>query len=655
MQNLYVKTQEKIRVDKKKYTFEQVNDPTFKSDYGRLINRGYVVFDFDEQPHINIISKIIDDKKLKCKKLITTRGVQYMFKTKLDKISCKNHEFNWLGLLCDIKGVGTQEQDKTAYQAIKVNGKIRQEEFLNCSSDEELDIAPSWLYHVPKKKEQIDLTKDKEGERNTLFFETLKIRAKKNGFSYDEYVEQAHLINNYVLPKGIKENELQNAIRQEAWDELNISDENKVLFAMSQNLIDYWGCLWTNGSIAFFNHNENRYDTNDMILKGYLQEKYKFENITTGRIEEVFKQMNIQLQTKPIYWRERDNEYILCKDKLVSVLKDEIRENTRTIYTDVYYPYELMTKEEFDNFNGRAKSFMEEISCYNKEKNPDVLKIIFECIGCMLAPTKPFAKIFIWYGNGANGKSLLLKLVKKIMGKFMTHSNILNVNEKFALESVITGIANVTDDVGITTIKETGILKSLIDGGDIEVNRKYKNSIWWKPNSQFIICCNSVPKIADTTQGMIRRLAFVPFEMQLDKKQIDIKLEDKLLNDIDNLRYIMTGAIFAYREAIKRGKLTEIEKQKDLMNDFLDENKTSIELFFDYLKEQQGSIDNLYKYLDGKTTDEIYFDYQEYRKPDPNIEKQKTFTRRFKRLLNSQITTERCTINGVSFTKYVLK
>ena len=284
-----------------------------------------------------------------------------------------------------------------------------------------------------------------------------------------------------------------------------------------------------------------------------------------------------------------------------------------------------------------------------------MLKIIFECIGCMLAPTKPFAKIFIWYGNGANGKSLLLKLVKKIMGKFMTHSNILNVNEKFALESVITGIANVTDDVGITTIKETGILKSLIDGGDIEVNRKYKNSIWWKPNSQFIICCNSVPKIADTTQGMIRRLAFVPFEMQLDKKQIDIKLEDKLLNDIDNLRYIMTGAIFAYREAIKRGKLTEIEKQKDLMNDFLDENKTSIELFFDYLKEQQGSIDNLYKYLDGKTTDEIYFDYQEYRKPDPNIEKQKTFTRRFKRLLNSQITTERCTINGVSFTKYVLK
>ena len=138
MQYLYVKTQEKKRIDRKKYTFEQVNDPTFTEDYGRLINCGYVIFDFDEQPHIDIISKIIGNSKLKCKKLITTRGVQYMFKTKLDKISCKNHEFNWIGLQCDIKGVGTQEQSKIAYQAIKVNGKIRKEEFVNCSNDDEI-------------------------------------------------------------------------------------------------------------------------------------------------------------------------------------------------------------------------------------------------------------------------------------------------------------------------------------------------------------------------------------------------------------------------------------------------------------------------------------------------------------------------------------
>ena len=657
MENLYVKTKEKIRQDKKKYTLKEVTAPTFTDDYARLVNVGYVYFDFDEQPYIDIISKIIDNSNLKCKRLTTTRGYHFLFKTRLNEIKDKSHEFNWIGLKCDIKGVGIEQISKTVYQSIKVNGNTRKEEYLNgATTDEELDFAPTWLYHVPKKKEQIDLTEDKEGERNTLFFETLKIRAKKNGFSYNEYAEQAYLINQYVLPKGLPENELKIAIREESWDELNINEENKLLFMMAQDLINHWGCLWANNDkVAFFNNVENRYDTNDMILRSYLQEKYKLENITTAKIEEVLKQMNIQLQTKSIYKRERDNEYILCQDKLVSVLKDDIKENTRTIYTDIYYPYELMTVNEFNNFTGRAKSFMEEISCFDKEKNPDILTIIFECIGCMLAPTKLFSKIFIWYGSGANGKSLLLKLVKKIMGNLMTHSNILNINDKFALENVITGIANVTDDVGITTIKETGILKSLIDGGDIEVNRKYKNSVWWKPNSQFVICCNSVPKIADTTQGMIRRLAFIPFEMQLNKNQIDIKLENKLLSDIDNLRYILTGSIFAYRNAIERGKLTEIEKQKDLITDFLDENKTPIELFFDYLKEQQGGLEKLCKFLDGKTTDEIYHIYKDYRSPDTNVEIQKTFTRRFKRLLPSKITTERCTISGTSFTRYILK
>ncbi len=644
-----------MRLDKKKYTFKQVTDPSFTEDYGRLINTGYVVFDFDEQPYVDIISKIIDDSKLKCKKLITTRGVHFMFKTNLYEIKNKSHEFNWIGLQCDIKGVGTQETNKSVYQAIKVNGELRKEDYIRCSSDDELDFAPLWLYHVPKKKEQIDLTIDQEGQRNNLFFDDLKIRAKKNGFSYDEYVEQAHLINNYVLPKGLDENELNNAIRQDAWDTLDIGSESQLLFSMAQDLIDYWSSLWTNGQIAFFNHDKNRYDTNEMILKSYLQEKYKYENISTTKIEEVLKQVNIQLQTKSIYWRERDGEYILCKDKLISVLKNDIKPNTRTIYTDIYYPYEIMTKEEFENFNGRAKSFMEEISCYDPVKNPDILKIIWECIGCMLAPTKPFAKIFIWYGSGANGKSLLLKLVKKIMGELMTHSNILTINDKFALENVVNGVANITDDVGITTLKETGILKSLIDGGSIEVPRKYKKSIWWKPNSQFVICCNEIPKINDTSFAMTRRIAFIPFEMHLEKDKIDVKLESKLLNDIDNLRYIMTGGIFAYRDAIERNHLTEIPKQKDLINDFLDENKSCIDLFYDFLIEQNGSLDDLCKYLDGKTTDEIYHQYGDFRQDDKNIEIQKTFTRRFKRLLPSKIELQRHSLGGHSFTTYILK
>ena len=171
MEKFFVKIKGKERIDKKIYKEEQINAPDFTSDYGRLISIGYVVFDFDEQPYIDIISKIIETSNLKCKKLITTRGCHFMFKTSFPKIKDNSGQFNWIGLKCDIKGVGTQQYGKENYQAIKVNGKKRKEEYLNgATTDEELDFAPVWLYHVPNKKEQIDLTKDQEGHRNEMFY-----------------------------------------------------------------------------------------------------------------------------------------------------------------------------------------------------------------------------------------------------------------------------------------------------------------------------------------------------------------------------------------------------------------------------------------------------------------------------------------------------
>ena len=200
------------------------------------------------------------------------------------------------------------------------------------------------------------------------------IRAKRNGFTYEEYVEQAKIINNYVLPNGLDENELNSAIRQDAWDTI-IEKNKQLLFDMVLDVINHFGCLWFNGQISFFNDDKNRYDTNEIVLKGYLQEKYQNENIRTSKMKEVLEQVNICLQNRSEYYRERSEEYILCDDELVSMLKDEVIPNTRTIFTDIYYPYKIMSLEEFTNFDGRAKQFMDEISCNNQE----ILNILVVC------------------------------------------------------------------------------------------------------------------------------------------------------------------------------------------------------------------------------------------------------------------------------------
>ena len=69
MEDLFVKTKGKVRQGKSTYSYEDVTSNSFKSDYGRLVPKGYTFFDFDNQPYVDKIIKIIEKSNLKCKML----------------------------------------------------------------------------------------------------------------------------------------------------------------------------------------------------------------------------------------------------------------------------------------------------------------------------------------------------------------------------------------------------------------------------------------------------------------------------------------------------------------------------------------------------------------------------------------------------------
>ena len=652
MNEVFIKCKGKARFGKKTYTKEEVTAPDFTDDYGRIVPPGYVVFDFDAQPYIDKMYNIVTDNKLKCRMLKTTKGYHFMFRTTLSKIADAIGTFNWIGLKCDIKACGVEEE-KQSYQSMRVNGIPREETLVNTDNWEDIDFAPKWLYGVKNKADRIDLTQDQTGGRNNLFHSELMMRAKKSSFSYDEYVEMAHIINNYVLPEPLEEEELNTAIRPEEWEGLELGEDKQTLLKMAEDLIQKLNCINVeNVGICFYDGDVKRYSRNIQKIRRYLQNKYGSQSILISRMDEVIDQVNVIIQTDSKYQYKRNQEYILCDNQLISMWKDEIKPNTRTIFTDVYYPYSIMTQEEFDSFDGRAKLFMKEISC----NNPDVEKVIWECLGCMITPSKPFGKIFIFYGNGANGKSLLLDIMGLLMGDLMTHSNILNVNDKFALEDVINGVCNVTDDVGITTLKETGLLKTLVNGSVINVDRKFKSPVKWKPNSQFVMCCNDIPRIADTSKGMLRRLAFIPFNMQLRNDEIDVMLFNKIVDNPDNLRYLLTGGIFAYREAIKRGHLTELDKQRELAADFVTENEDPIQTFYTILLEENNNdVKSLARWLDGKTTEEVYSKYKKWC-TDAGFKPVTTqmFTRHFSKRLPVYVSKKVVSLGGAKFNCYAI-
>ena len=624
---------------------------------GLLLTPKVVVIDFDDdnENEKKIMSYFEENYPTL---VVTTNRGKHFYYEKPDNITIK--------LSADVVTLGGFQVDyrigTKSYVMVKQNG-------INRKTNQPLRLdnlpeLPLFMYPL-KKGENISGFKDGDGRNTGLFNHLFRIRTQ---YGDSELERIANFINTTVFTDSLEEKELASIIEHASKYSIENIKAKTSWMDKAEEIITDLHCIWFENDIMFFDEDINYYSRNLNKLEYYIQNKYRYtSNFTTYQIQEVIKQISCILpNTNKTY--TRNETYILCGKELVNITDNEIITNTKDIVTDVIYKYDIMSKEELEEYEKSQKlgwKFLNDISC----KSEDIKTIICECLGCMLAPTKPFGKIFIWFGNGANGKSLLLKIMEEIMGDLLTHANILTINDKFGLSRAYRGIANVTDDVGITTLKETGLLKSIIDGSSIDIDRKYIEAIKWKPNSQFVMCCNEIPKIADTTRGMIRRLSFIPFNMQLTDEEIDYDLFNKLLgksaklNDDeknrDALRYIMTKAIIAYRQAYKKGKLTVLDVQQELLNDFQEENKDSISLFYDYLIQRAGTIENFYKWIDKKTYEEMFSEYTKYRGyDDPKDFKettQRSFLVNFNRKLlanNPKIKKQKRNIGGTSIDSY---
>lgn len=349
-------------------------------------------------------------------------------------------------------------------------------------------------------------------------------------------------------------------------------------------------------------------------------------------------------------------EYILCKNKLVSTLKEEVIVNTRNICTNIHYKYSIMNKAELDEYEKSQKigwKFLEDISSSNQE----VKQVICESLGCMLAPIKPFNKLFIWYGNNYD---ILLKVVQAIMGELLTNVDIFNINKRFTLSKLYKGIANITDTVDNTQIKDSKIIKQIINNRNIDIEIKSSDSINWTANTQLVICCNNLFNIKNMSNDILSQTVFVPIN---SNTKVDIDLLYKLLgvstrlsedekND-DALRYIMTKAIIAYREAYNEGQLTETQEHKRILEQFKRKN-SNIALFYTNLLYKE---EDFFKWINNKTFETVFVEYIKFL--NLNTSKKVTISKRaflvnFNKMLPINIQKKNFSYNGKTVTKYVV-
>lgn len=141
------------------------------------------------------------------------------------------------------------------------------------------------------------------------------------------------------------------------------------------------------------------------------------------------------------------------------------------------------------------------------------IEVIQEFVGWTLVPgDMRFQKFLALQGRGNNGKSLLIKIWKQLLGPAnVSHVPLDQLNGEFRLVEMMNKLANIAADMNYIDKVAEGVLKALTSGDPISVNRKNKPPITMIPTAKLIFGTNELPRFNDRSEGIWRRLLTIPF------------------------------------------------------------------------------------------------------------------------------------------------
>lgn len=117
-------------------------------------------------------------------------------------------------------------------------------------------------------------------------------------------------------------------------------------------------------------------------------------------------------------------------------------------------------------------------------------------------------------GKASNGKSTYINWLRSLLGPGNVSSlDIETLGQRFQAGYVMGKLANLGDDIpdGFLSGTELSTFKKLVTGDEIFTDVKGADGFTFRPTATMVFSMNAMPRLADTTDGIFRRLYFVPF------------------------------------------------------------------------------------------------------------------------------------------------
>jgi P4 family phage/plasmid primase-like protien len=194
-------------------------------------------------------------------------------------------------------------------------------------------------------------------------------------------------------------------------------------------------------------------------------------------------------------------------------------------------------------------SFLEETFQTYGGQTSRIVKTIFEFIGYCLLPDCRYQKALFFFGPPETGKTVLLDTIGGLFEGHTTHLSIQKLGDNtFAAAQLENSLVNIRADMSASAVKGRELIKELIVGDSIEVERKHESPFQLAPRTKHIFAANQAPE-GDFDRAFYRRWIpieasnVVPQEEQIPPNEMQAKFEreypgilNRALDGLDRLR-----------------------------------------------------------------------------------------------------------------------
>ncbi|MGN9161239.1 DNA primase family protein [Clostridium sulfidigenes] len=567
----------------KKPNVKEVNEESAQSysdiskldDYGATLNPQTIMVDIDDMVQAKRVQKILEKLNVNCVIIQTSNGMHFHFLNTNIK-SNKQHYYTALGIKTE-----TKYPHPNVVTPIKLNGVERK----IVRSTEKLDKLPIWLIPLSKKF-NMDFSKLQEGDgRNDTLFSYI-LTLQQQAMTKDEIREVIRVINQFILKEPVSDKELDVILRDKAFLKESFYLKSKLQYEkLAIYLIREHHVVKMNDTLHVYKEGYYTSDS-DEIERNMLQ---YIINSTRSPRSEVLRYLEL-----------RSQEVEMESPKLIA-LKNGILDIENKTLGDFNPEFKIKNKIPV-NYNPAAYSeimdkTLNKICCNDKQ----LRLLIEEMIGYILFRRNELGKCFILTGHGANGKSTLLDVIKRLIGKENLSSVALNeLNDRFRTFQLEGKLANIGDDISNGYIDDNSTFKKLVTGETVNVERKGKDPFDFNNYSKLIFSCNEIPRINDLSDGLKRRIIFIPFNAKFSKHDLDYDpfIIDKLM-DNSSLEYLLKLALEGLERILYNRAFTTPKSVEDTWDDYEKRNNPIIGFL------EEGKIEN-------ESTKDVYLQYQTY-------------------------------------------